>query len=204
MSQLAAFCTSFFLIFMAEMGDKTQFMTMALSAKHRATVVLTGVAAGTLLISLLSVILGQTVGTFLSKFWLNLLAGLAFIAFGLWSLRAEKEEEEGQKAAAEEEKREAESKPGALRPIVAVATAFFIAELGDKTMLATIVIAGRDHDHFIAVWLGSTLGLLASNALGILAGKLLADKLSAKSMHYLIAAIYCISGGLAIFEAFRG
>ncbi|HEY9757828.1 MAG TPA: TMEM165/GDT1 family protein [Oculatellaceae cyanobacterium] len=204
MSQFAAFCTSFFLIFMAEMGDKTQFMTMALSAKHSSTVVLSGVALGTLVISLISVILGQTVGTFLSKFWLNLLAGLAFIAFGLWSLRGDNEEEEGEKAAAEEEKREANAKPGALRPIIAVATAFFVAELGDKTMLATIVIAGREHNHFTAVWLGSTLGLLCSNALGILAGKVLANKLSAQAMHYLIAAIYIISGGLAIFEAFKG
>ena len=186
---------------MAEMGDKTQFMTLAMSAKHSSTVVLAGVTLGTMLVSLLSVLLGQTVGSFLSHFWINLLAGIAFIGFGLWSLRGDAEEEA--EDVSKDDKADAPGKKGKLRPIIAVATAFFIAELGDKTMLATVVIAGREHQHFWQVWAGSTLGLVLSNALGILAGKALASKLSANTLKYLIAGVYVISGVLAIWEAFR-
>ncbi len=76
---------------MAEMGDKTQFMTLAMSAKYSAAVVLSGVFIGTLLVSLISVLLGQTVGRLLPYFWINLLAGIAFIAFGLLALRGDGE-----------------------------------------------------------------------------------------------------------------
>jgi len=84
-----------------------------------------------------------------------------------------------------------------------VATTFFFAEMGDKTMLATVVIAGREHNYFWQVWVGSALGLVLANALGIVAGKALASKISAKAMRYMVAAIYLVSGGLAIAEAFK-
>jgi len=189
---------------MAEMGDKTQFMTLAMSAKYSAVVVLSGVFIGTVVVSLISVLLGETVGSFLSYFWINLLAGIAFIAFGLWSLRSEGDTDGGDDSKGEKKEGDDAKKKGVgLSPVVAVATAFFIAELGDKTMLATVVIAGREHQYFWQVWAGSTLGLVLSNALGILAGKALATKLSAKTLQYSIAVIYCLSGVLAIVEAFK-
>ena len=189
---------------MAEMGDKTQFMTLAMSSKHSAIVVLTGVSLGTMLISLISVALGKSAGSFLSYFWINLLAGVAFIGFGLWGLRGEAEEEaEADANEATKNDHPDSPKKGKLRPILTVATAFFIAELGDKTMLATVVIAGRAHEHFWQVWAGSTLGLVLSNALGIVAGKALASRLSAKTMQYTIAVVYVISGILALIEAFK-
>lgn len=196
-----AFWTALFLIFMAEMGDKTQLMTLAMSAKFSAVVVLSGVFVGTLLVSLLSVLLGQTVGSFLSYFWINLIAGLAFVVFGLLSLRAEPEEKVEE--ALKEEVGTPVKKTSDIRAILAVATTFFFAEMGDKTMLATVVIAGREHNYFWQVWAGSTLGLVLANALGIVAGKALASKISAKAMQYTVAAIYLVSGGLAIAEAFK-
>lgn len=190
---------------MAEMGDKTQFMTLAMSARYSAVTVLSGVFIGTLLVSLISVLLGQTVGRLLPYFWINLLAGIAFIVFGLLALRGDGEEE-AEEAAPEGEPvvpGSTAKKKNNLNPIMKVASAFFIAELGDKTMLATVAIAGREYQYFWQVWAGSTLGLVASNALGIVAGKALANKLSAKTMQYLIAAIYIVSGALALWEAFK-
>lgn len=202
---MKAFWTALFLIFMAEMGDKTQLMTLAMSAKLSALVVLSGVFIGTILVSLLSVLLGQTFGAFLSYFWINLLAGIAFIVFGLLSLRTEPEPEAEVADAAKDESQleTAVKKVSQIRVIMAVATTFFLAELGDKTMLATVVIAGREHNFFWQVWIGSTLGLVLANALGIVAGKALASKISAKTMQYIVATIYVISGALALVEAFK-
>jgi putative Ca2+/H+ antiporter (TMEM165/GDT1 family) len=187
---------------MAEMGDKTQLMTLAMSAKFSAVVVLSGVFIGTVLVSLLSVFLGQTVGSFLSYFWINLLAGIAFIVFGLLSLRSECGGE-AEQALKEESELVPAKKASKLRAILGIATTFFFAELGDKTMLATVVIAGREHNFFWQVWAGSTLGLVFANALGILAGKAIASKISEKTMQYIVAFIYVISGILAIVEALK-
>ena len=141
----------------------------------------------------------------MSLFWINLLAGIAFIGFGLFSLKDDGSESAEAEAEAEEkaEKELDGKKLSKLSPIIAVATTFFIAELGDKTMLATVVIAGREHNFFWQVWAGSTLGLVLSNALGIVAGKALATKISPRAMRYTVAFIYVISGALAIFEAFK-
>jgi putative Ca2+/H+ antiporter (TMEM165/GDT1 family) len=197
-----AFWTAFIFIFMAEMGDKTQFMTLAMAAKYKGRIVLAGVTLGTMVISLVSVALGETVGKFLPVFWINLLAGVAFIIFGGLELKGEDAEAE---AEAEESKAGADQvkeKFGRFGPVMTIATTFFVAELGDKTMLATVAIAGREGS-FIGVWLGSTVGLVAANALAIFAGKALKQKLSAKTLRYCVAAVYIISGILAIVEAFR-
>jgi putative Ca2+/H+ antiporter (TMEM165/GDT1 family) len=196
-----AFWTAFILIFLAEMGDKTQFMTMALSTRFPARTVITGVCLGTFAVSFLSVALGETVGRLLPYFWINLLAGLAFIAFGIVSLfEKEESEEEDAKEIGKTEKNIEEKHWG---PALSVAGAFFLAELGDKTMLATVAIAGREYRFFWEVWLGSSIGLVSANALGLVAGKTIAKKLSAKTLRYLIVLIYVISGAVAIFEAFK-
>jgi Ca2+/H+ antiporter, TMEM165/GDT1 family len=195
-----AFWTAFIFIFMAEMGDKTQFMTLAMSAKYRGRIVLAGVTLGTLVISLVSVALGATVGKLLPTAWISILAGTAFIIFGLLELKGE-DAEEG-KTEADEAGKAGKDKLARFGPILTIATAFFVAELGDKTMLATVAIASREGS-FVQVWLGSTVGLVAANALAIFAGKALSQKLSAKTLRYCVAAVYIISGIVAIVEGLR-
>jgi putative Ca2+/H+ antiporter (TMEM165/GDT1 family) len=179
------FWAALFFVFMAEMGDKTQLMTLGFSAKYKALTVFIGVCIATLLINLISVGLGEGVGELFPKFWVNLVAGVAFIAFGIWTLRGDHSKEE--------------EKPhfGKHGPLMTVIIAFFLAELGDKTMLTAIAVASRYHN-FMAVWVGSTVGLVASNALAIVAGKAVGDRLSAKSVQLGVAVIYIVSGCLAI------
>ncbi len=187
---MKSFWTAFFLIFVAELGDKTQFMTLALSSRYPATIVLLGVTLGTMAVSLVSVALGEVLGHALPHTLMNVLAGLAFIVFGILSLRESQKEEKI-------DEKKIENRHGFLWLTIAVT--FFVAELADKTMLATVAIASRDKNYF-AIWLGSTLGLVASNCLAIVAGKALSKKLTGKAMHITAGIIYMIAGALSIWH----
>ncbi len=193
---MTAFFTALSLIFIAELGDKTQFMTLAFSARYKTPVVLIGVSIASFLVSLVSVAVGATLGIFLPTFWVSLLAGLAFIVFGVLELNAE---DESAVELTEEKKDQNARKP--LSPLVTIATTFFLAELGDKTMLATVAIATHQHE-FFAVWLGASLGLIFSNILAIVAGKALGKKLSARTLKIAVATIFIISGIAAISRCF--
>jgi putative Ca2+/H+ antiporter (TMEM165/GDT1 family) len=187
-----AFWIAFLIVFIAEMGDKTQFMTLSFSTRYSTRVVMGGVFLATLLISLISALLGHALGNALPIFWINLLAGLLFIGFGLWTLRGEEDEEESGGSGPN----------GHLGPMMAVFAAFFLAELGDRTMLATVMVASQQRA-FVGVWLGSTLGLFLSNVIAIVVGKLLGKRLPEKALKYGTAAIFIISGLFALIEAFR-
>jgi Ca2+/H+ antiporter, TMEM165/GDT1 family len=192
---VTAFLTAFGLIFIAELGDKTQFMTLAFATRYRSLIVLTGVSIASLLVSLVSVALGETLGKLLPVFWVNLVAGLGFIVFGVLELRSEDESE----VAISEDKKD-QNKEKKVNPLITISAAFFLAELGDKTMLATVAIATEQHQ-FVEVWLGASLGLISSNALAIVAGKAVGEKLSAHTIKMAIAAVYIISGIAAISQA---
>jgi putative Ca2+/H+ antiporter (TMEM165/GDT1 family) len=185
-----AFWIALFIVFVAEMGDKTQFMTLSFSTRFRARTVMAGVFIATLIISLISALLGEAMGGALPLLWINLLAGLFFIGFGLWTLRGD--EEASEKPIAREPK----------WPLVTVALTFFLAELGDRTMLATVMVASRERS-FIAVWLGSTLGLFLANVMAIIVGKTLGKRLPEKVIKYATALIFIASGLLALIEAWR-
>jgi putative Ca2+/H+ antiporter (TMEM165/GDT1 family) len=185
-----AFWIALFIIFVAEMGDKTQFMTLSFSTRYRARTVMAGVFVATLVISLISALLGEAMGSALPLLWINLLAGLFFIGFGLWTLRGD--EEASEKPISKVPK----------WPLMTVAVTFFLAELGDRTMLATVMVASRERS-FIAVWLGSTVGLFLANALAIMVGKALGKHLPEKLIKYATALIFIASGLLALIEAWR-
>src|SRR3712207_3626604 len=122
---ITAFLASSGLIFLAEMGDKTQLVTLAFASRYSARLVLLAIFAATLLVHLFSGALGELLGVALPTFWLQLIAGLAFIGFGIWTLRGDSLDEEDE---------EAGTRRG-YGPFLTVAFTFFVAELGDKTML---------------------------------------------------------------------
>ncbi len=185
---MKSFWTAFLLIFVAELGDKTQFMTLALSSRYKAVTVLLGVALGTMLVSMVSVMLGRVLGSVLPRNLMNIFAGLIFIIFGILSLKQSKDEEKIQTDTLKNNQH---------LIWLSIAFTFFLAELADKTMIATIAIASRDSNYF-AIWAGSTLGLLASNSLAIIVGKTLSKYVNGKAMHLIAATIYIIAGLLAL------
>lgn len=186
---MSAFWIALVLVLVAEMGDKTQLVALAFATRYRAAIVMAGVFAATLLVHLFSVFLGQAAGMALPVFWINLLAGLAFIGFGLWTLRGDE---------LDDEEKLSRTRFG---PFMTVATTFFLAELGDKTMLATVTIASQQNS-FVGVWLGSTVGMVIADGVAIIVGKVLGKKLPERAIKYGAALVFILSGIYTLVEAF--
>ncbi|GAA3351122.1 hypothetical protein GCM10020358_79690 [Amorphoplanes nipponensis] len=178
------------MIFVAELGDKSQLMAMTFATRFKTVPVLIGITVATAVVHAFSVGIGYGLGATLPTGWISLVAGLAFLAFGAWTLRGDK--------LTDEEKTKAERSTGSA--ILAVGGAFFLAELGDKTMLATITLATQ-HGWF-GTWLGSTLGMVAADALAILVGRLLGRHLPERVIRYGAAALFAIFGIWLLVEAF--
>jgi putative Ca2+/H+ antiporter (TMEM165/GDT1 family) len=186
---LAALALSFGVIFVAELGDKSQLMALTFATRFKPWPVLIGITMATAVVHAVSVGIGYGLGTALPTDWISLVAGIAFLIFGAWTLRGD------ELTAAEKGK--AERTTGSA--VLAVGGAFFLAELGDKTMLATITLATQ-HGWF-GTWLGSTIGMVAADALAILVGRLLGRHLPEKFIKYGAAVLFAIFGIWLIVEA---
>lgn len=182
------FVLSLFFVFIAEMGDKTQLVALAFATRYAARTVLLGVFGATLIVHLFSVGVGEIVGFSVSVFWVQVLAGVAFIAFGLWTLRGDEFDDQD---------RLRERRWG---PLMTVGTTFFLAELGDKTMLMTITLASQQHS-FVGVWMGSTAGMVVADGLAITAGRVLGAQLPERFVKLAAAAIFLLTGAVTLIQA---
>jgi putative Ca2+/H+ antiporter (TMEM165/GDT1 family) len=185
-----AFLLSTAVIFVAELGDKSQLMAMTFAARYRARDVLIGITVATAIVHLFSVALGRFVGDQFaeSQDLISIIAGLAFLAFAAWTLRGDE--------LTEEEADKARHSTGAA--ILAVGVAFFLAELGDKTMLATVTLATQEG--WLGTWIGSTVGMVAADALAIVVGAVLGKKLPEKAIKYGAATAFAVFGLLLVAE----
>ncbi len=186
---IVAAAVSFGVIFVAELGDKSQLMALTFATRFKTWPVLIGITIATAVVHLVSVGVGYGLGAALPTGWISLVAAIAFLAFGAWTLRGAK--------LTEDEKNKAERTTGSA--ILAVGGAFFLAELGDKTMLATITLATQYG--WFGTWIGSTIGMVAADALAILVGRLLGRHLPEKAIKYGAAALFAIFGIWLLVEA---
>ncbi|MFI5956717.1 TMEM165/GDT1 family protein [Cryptosporangium sp. NPDC051539] len=186
---LAALVVSFGVIFVAELGDKSQLMALTFATRFRALPVLIGITIATAVVHAVSVAVGYGLGAALPTGWIALVAAIAFLAFGAWTLRGDR--------LTEEEKTKAEKSTKSA--VVAASVAFFLAELGDKTMLATITLATQYG--WLGTWLGSTVGMVAADALAILIGRSLGKHLPEKAIKYGAAALFFIFGVWLLIDA---
>ncbi|HET7819954.1 MAG TPA: TMEM165/GDT1 family protein [Ornithinibacter sp.] len=188
-----AFLLSTAVIFVAELGDKSQLMAMTFAARYRVRDVLIGITAATALVHLASVGIGYWIGDAFAaqQHWVSVAAGLAFLVFAAWTLRGDE--------LSDDEAAKARSSQGAA--ILAVGVAFFLAELGDKTMLATITLATREG--WFGTWIGSTVGMVAADALAIGVGALLGRKLPENVIKWGAAALFALFGLLLIADGLR-
>ncbi|WP_405159663.1 TMEM165/GDT1 family protein [Nocardia sp. NBC_01499] len=163
---IATVLLSIGIVFLAELGDKSQLMALTFALRYRWWVVLGGIATASAAIHLLSVGVGYFLGSALPTTAISLVAALVFLGVGIWTLRehftADGDEDPAPK-----------SLRASTAPFFVVLSAFLLAELGDRTMFATAALA-TDYD-WIGVWIGSTIGMVTADALaigiGILVGK---------------------------------
>lgn len=180
-------------IFIAELGDKSQLMAMTFASRYRPRDVLIGITIATATVHLASVGIGYWLGTSFEQYQssIAIVAGVAFLGFALWTLRGDK--------LSDDEANKARMATGSA--IVAVGGAFFLAELGDKTMLATITLAVQEN--WLGVWIGSTVGMVAADALAIVVGAVMGRHLPEKLIRYGAATAFAIFGVLLILEGVR-
>jgi putative Ca2+/H+ antiporter (TMEM165/GDT1 family) len=182
------FWLSLGMIFLAELGDKTQLVALTLATQYKASIVLAGIFIATLAVHVVSAALGSIMGGLLPTDWIKFVAGIAFIGFGFWTLRGDCLDE---------------GEDGTCRRIASpfwlVFVTFFLAELGDKTMLSTVTLAATGA--FIPVWIGSTLGMVTSDGLAIFIGKLLGKKLPERLVKIGAGVIFL---GFGVFSMIEG
>jgi putative Ca2+/H+ antiporter (TMEM165/GDT1 family) len=183
-----AFVLAFGVIFIAELGDKSQLMALAFAARYKPWIVLLAVAIGSLLLFGVSVAVGRVVGLALPTNVISIVAGIAFLAFAVWTLRGN----------ADDEHENARAASGSLAVLATVVTAFVLAELGDKTMLATIALATTNEP--IGTWLGAVAGEVVADALAIAAGALLGARLPERVIRMFAAAAFVVFGVILILE----
>ena len=186
---MSAFFVSFGLIFFAELGDKSQLVALWFATRYRWWLVIAGVTVATLVVHLASTAIGASADALLPEPVLLIVVGVSFFVFAAWGLRGDTLDET--------ERPVARTMWGAFG---LVTTAFFLAELGDKTQLATVSLGGSEED-FVGVWLGSTAGMVAADALAIVAGVLLGKRLPERLMAVVAAVLFAVFGVLAIARA---
>ena len=186
-----ALLLSFGIIFVAELGDKSQLMAMAFAARYKAWQVLVAITIATAVVHGFSVLAGSLLNVALPTKPINIVAGIAFLLFAAWTIRGDSLSDD------EEDK----SKRVVKSVMLAVGTAFFLAELGDKTMLATITLATTEG--WLGTWIGSTIGMVAADALAIVVGKALGTRLPERAVAIGAAVLFVIFGLLLIAEGIR-
>ena len=186
-----ALLLSFGIIFVAELGDKSQLMALTFATRYRALPVLIGITVATALVHAFSVLVGAVVGASIPTRAISIVAGLAFFGFAAWTLRGDTLDDD-ESGKAQQPTRSA---------VIAASSAFFLAELGDKTMLATITLA--THEGLVGTWLGSTIGMVAADALAIVVGQQLGSRLPERTIRIGAALAFVAFGLWLLFEAAR-
>ncbi len=182
---MTAFLASLAFVVLAEMGDKTQLLAMAFATRFRASTVMWGVFAATAVNHMLAVFVGSYITKFIPMQQIQLAAAASFILFGLWTIRGDT--------------LEGEDKKYSFSPFWTVAVAFFFAEMGDKTQLATVALAAK-FQSVLPVWLGTNTGMLVADAFGIVVGIVLGRRIPERFVKWGSAAVFMAFGVFGIHE----
>ena len=174
------------LVFVAELGDKTQLVALGFGARHRLAPVLTGVVGAYMATNLLAVIVGGLLGATLPTRAIGLVGGVLFLGFAAKTLLdGDDADDEGDVATDDS-------------VVWSVAGAMFVAELGDKTMLATATLAAQGNP--VITWVGATVGIILSGTLGVLLGRVFGAHLPERATRIASAVLFA-AFGLALIVA---
>ena len=189
---MADVVAAFVVVFLAELGDKTQLVALTLAGRYPAVKVLAALGAAIVVLQTLSVTAGALISEAVPDRAIAVGAGLLFLGFAVWTWRSADDDDDDESDAA-----------GAGRAgLLSVAGAFFLAELGDKTMLTT---AGLAADRgAVPVWIGSFGAMLAATALAVLAGRSLTKRVAPGTLRRIGAIAFAVVGVVTLVGAAAG
>jgi putative Ca2+/H+ antiporter (TMEM165/GDT1 family) len=174
---MEAYFVSALLVALAEMGDRTQLLTIMLASRYRKPIpILLGVLAATIANHGLAALAGFYLSSLLASVWFKYLVAASFIAMALWSLVPEKEGEDKPRA-------------GHMGVFLTTAVTFFLVEMGDKTQIATAALAARYHEVLIIV-AGATTGMMLANTPAVFLGHAVTRVLPVKALKIAAALLY--------------
>ena len=181
--------SSFALVALSEMGDKTQLLAFSLATRYRRPwVVMAGILAATVLNHALASGAGTWISVHVAPRTMAFALAATFIAFGLWTLRPDSLDEDG--------------RPDRFGPLLTTTVLFFLAEMGDKTQLATVALAAR-YRSIVLVTAGTTLGMLASDGLAVFLGERFASRVPMRVLRWAAAGGFFVFGGASLWAALR-
>lgn len=181
--------SSFLLIFIAEMGDKSQLVCLSLASRYRARDILIGAIVAFGLLNLVAVLIGDVLTSWIPESTLHGLKALLFIVFAVLILR-DSDDYENQDSIIQ-----------GRHIIWSVFLLIFLAELGDKTQIAVIALGSTQA--LFSVWAGATLALVTTSAIGIWAGRFLLKRISLKLLHQLGGAIFLLFALVSAIEFYQ-
>ncbi len=189
MTSIQPFLAATALLAIAELGDKTQIMTIGFAARYRLTTVLGSIIAATALLNLLAVVLGKFITLYVPISAVKAGAGLLFIIFGFWTIFFRTGPEVKQDFT--------------VSHFWSIFGAFFIAELGDKTQIAVLALAAR-YNQPVQIWLGATLGMGLANLLAIFVGNRLGGMLPESRVRWIAGLLFIAFGLITLSDVLAG
>lgn len=182
---MEAFLVSTLVVGLAEIGDKTQILSLILAARfHRPIPILFGILGATLANHAAAGLLGVVFGNLISGNWMRWLLGASFLGVAVWALFPDRYEESPERI-------------GRFGAFTASLVAFFLAEIGDKTQIATVGLAAR-FGQLYPVMLGTTLGMMLANIPVVLIGDRIAGRLPVRTIRIVAALVFVVLGVLTI------
>lgn len=198
MNYIYTFFISFILIFVSELGDKTQLLVLSFSTKDKAKNILLGVAIGTFFSHGLAILFGSKLGNFQNetfRFYSELFTYCSFLFFGLIGFLPQKEKSINSKSSILELITSSK-----LNYIFIIAISIIIGELGDKTFLASLGMGLQYPKYRISLILGSICGMVASNSIALFFGKILGNKLNPKFIETLSNLLFIVFGLIGLIN----
>jgi Ca2+/H+ antiporter, TMEM165/GDT1 family len=187
---MEAVVSSFLLVAASEMGDKTQLLAFSLASRFRKPwTVMAGILVATLANHALASSVGSWISTHVPDRVMAAVLAATFIGFALWTLKPDTLEESG--------------KPPRFGAFLTTTILFFLAEMGDKTQLATVAVAAR-YESVLRVTIGTTLGMLFSDGLAVFLGDKLAGRVQMKWLRWFAAGLFFLFGAVSLWAAVRG
>jgi putative Ca2+/H+ antiporter (TMEM165/GDT1 family) len=181
--------TSFGLVFLAELGDKSMLLALAFATRYRPLPVVAGIAVAAFGMLGLSTLAGAALGAALPEQALAIVGGLLFLGFGIWTLRGDDDDDES-------------TDLRGTSVLLGVTLAFLVAEFGDKTMIAAVTLASTQPA--LPTWIGAGLGMTVASGLAIVVGSVLGARLPERATRLVAAGAFLVFGVLLLVDGITG